>query len=69
MQGVGRARGMKAGDMARWTLWVSLAFCGQLKQAADTVFKTHDHTYTSFAFVNEDVVHETGVADDWYGVK
>ena len=42
-------------------LWWSQAFCGQLKQAAETFFKTHDHTCTLFTFVYEGAVHEMGL--------
>ena len=37
------------------------AFYGQLNQAAETFFSTHDQTGTLFAFVYDDVVHETGL--------
>ena len=42
-------------------LWASQAFDGQLKQAAETFFKTDGNTCILFAFVREGVVHEMGL--------
>ena len=42
---------------------------GQLKQVAETFFKTHDHTCSLFAFVYEDVVHDMGLPTFGMGAK
>ena len=56
-RGVQRPAGPLGVTVVQWTA----------EQAAETFFKTHDHTCSLFAFVYEDVVHGHGVAHVWYG--